>query len=61
MKNFFKFFTPVIWFMCAVYISNFFIEAMNTPSTFNFSIGILGILLIIYLSIKMRLGTKFFN
>ncbi len=54
-----KIFTGVIWCMVCLYISTFLIEMMNIPDTISFDLGILGILLLIFLTIKTRVGTKY--
>lgn len=45
--------------MVCLYISTFLIEMMNIPDTISFDLGILGILLLIFLTIKTRVGTKY--
>lgn len=61
MKKLFKFLTPFVWIILAMYGIDLSFDLMNTPSTFNVTIGFLGIILIVYLSAIKRLGTKFFK
>lgn len=51
-----KFFTPIIWVMSFSYVVSFFIDMMNSKSTMASYLGTLGIILILYLSYRTRLG-----
>ncbi len=56
--NLIKFFVPIIWIMLSIYIIECCIDMLNTPNTIAFSVGILGIFLVIYLTIKTKAGLK---
>ena len=53
-----KLFVPIIWLIISLYILSFLMDMMNMANTVAFTLGFLGIVLIIYLSFITQLGLK---
>lgn len=56
MKQFLQFFIPIIWICLALFISSFLLDMMNTANSIENFIGFIGIILVLYISIKLKLG-----
>lgn len=52
---------PFLWLIAVLYTSAWLFDLMNTQSAFNLTIGGLGIVIIIYLTIVTKAGTYIFN
>jgi hypothetical protein len=56
-----KFFTPIIWIIVLMYLLSYAIDMLNTASTLENNLGLLYIILMLYISVKLRLGLKLFK
>lgn len=52
-------FVAILWFLLGAYLVSLCMDLMNMKSTLAFVGGILGIVLILFLSCKTELGTTF--
>ena len=59
--NLIKFFVPTIWIIVCLYTVSFLLEMMNQANTIENTVGFLGILLVLYLSIVTKLGMFIFS